>query len=375
MHGGHGSKGRSGPGGPNGDGLTAAAVWDTMSEVRHGWPRMVPSMNEYTVELDNYHGPLDLLLYLIKRDEIDIHDIPIAHITEQYLGYLQKLKRLDINLAGEFLVMAAMLMEIKSAMLTPGEAAVESESAAGEDPTDPRYELVQQLLAYKAFKDAANRLDERLDTFSARFARKPAELRNTETEEREFDLEDVQLYDLVEAFGRMMDQVGLTAAHEVVADDTPIELHMADLADRLERDGAMTLAAVFEGRTHGEMIGLFLALLELVRQRRLVCGQDEAGQIHLSIRPAAEAEAELAAEAEAPARVPADPRNADDFEWVDQAQKKRYIRRLERRAKGEFVEEDEELEADIQELEAEDVTEEDGPDRGGETSTGASPST
>jgi chromatin segregation and condensation protein Rec8/ScpA/Scc1 (kleisin family) len=114
-------------------------------------------MQDYRVELDVYHGPLDLLLYLIKRDEIDINDIPIAPITEQYLAYLQTIKRLDINLAGEFLVMAATLMEIKSAMMMPREAGEEGEETdltAAEDPTDPRYELIQQLLAYKRFKDA-----------------------------------------------------------------------------------------------------------------------------------------------------------------------------------------------------------------------------
>ncbi len=322
-------------------------------------------MSEYKVELDIYHGPLDLLLYLIRRDEIDIHDIPIAHITEQYLQHLATLKRLDINLAGEFLVTAAMLMEIKSAMLAPREGeAVDTERPASEDPSDPRYELIQQLLAYKAFKDAANRLDEHRDEFDARFARQPAAAAVPETEEdqpqRQFDLDDVQLWDLVEAFGRMMEQVGLTAAHEVVADDTPVELHMADLVDRLERDGSMTLQQVFEGRTHGEMIGLFLAMLELVRQRRLRCRQAErGGEIHVALRDKAEAEAELAAEAQSPDRRPADPKNPDDFEWVDRQQKDRYIRRLERRAKGQFVEEDVEFEADLRELEAEEQGEQD----------------
>ncbi len=324
-------------------------------------------MSEYKVELDIYHGPLDLLLYLIKRDEIDIQDIPIAHITDQYLSHLKTLKRLDINVAGEFLVMAATLMEIKSALLAPApgsEIGGDSDLPASEDPTDPRYELIQQLLAYKAFKDAANKLDDQREAFHAKFPRHPAaQDKQSDNEQREFDLDDVQLWDLVEAFGRMMDQVGLTAAHEVVSDDTPIELHMADLVDRLERDGAMTLQQVFDGRTRGEMVGLFLAMLELTRQRRLICWQDvETKLIHVEVRDKAEAEAELAAEAEAPERAPADPKNADDFEWVDETQKKRYIRRLDRRAKGESVEEDEQLEAEIAELEAAEAGEDDVPD-------------
>jgi len=314
-------------------------------------------MQDYRVELDVYHGPLDLLLYLIRRDEIDIHDIPISHITEQYLKYLETIRALDINLAGEFLVMAATLMEVKSAMLSPptGDEGESDESGltAAEDPTDPRYELIHQLLAYKRFKDAAMDLDERRQTFEARFARRPAEADRDQSQTVELDLEDVSLWDLVEAFSRMMDQVGIRRSeHEVVADDTPIELHAADLADRLEREGPMTLQQVFEGRRRGEMVGLFLAMLELVRQRRLHVRQpDPSASIELSLRDADEAEAELKAEAEAPERAPADPSNPDDFAWPDDETRQRYMKRVQRRARGEHVEEDEQFQADLAELE------------------------
>ncbi len=311
-------------------------------------------MQDYRVQLDVYQGPLDLLLYLIRRDEIDIHDIPISPITEQYLEHLRTLKTLDINLAGEFLVMAATLMEIKSAMLAPREQDEDqADLPAAEDPTDPRYELIHQLLAYRRYKDAAHDLEQRKASHEARFARSPVipDFRDERTPE--LDLEDVSLWDLVEAFGRIMDQVGLRDhRHEVVVDDTPIELHAADLVDRLERDGPMTLQAVFEGRQPGEMLGLFLATLELVRQRRLRVRQEQAGEIHLELRPIEEAEAEIAAEAEAESREPADPRDADQFAWPDEQTKQRYQRRQERRARGEQVEEDAELEADIAELEA-----------------------
>src|SRR5262245_18002808 len=122
---------------------------------------------EYRVELDVYNGPLDLLLYLIKRDELDIYDIPIARITESYMKYVEMLKSmsqdggLDINVAGDFLVMAATLMEIKSAMLLPKQQPTDAsgQSSAVQDLTDPRYELVQQLLEYKRFKDTAALLE------------------------------------------------------------------------------------------------------------------------------------------------------------------------------------------------------------------------
>ena len=118
-------------------------------------------MNEYRVELDVYNGPLDLLLYLIKRDELDIYDIPIARITDSYMGYVTHLREfageagLDINVAGDFLVMAATLMEIKSAMLLPKAPPTNADgtTSVAQDLTDPRYELVQQLLEYKRFKE------------------------------------------------------------------------------------------------------------------------------------------------------------------------------------------------------------------------------
>jgi segregation and condensation protein A len=312
-------------------------------------------MPDYRIELDVYHGPLDLLLYLIKRNEVDIHNIPIAPIAEQYMEFLGRLERLDINLAGEFLVMAATLMEIKSATLAPAPAEDPDQAddlAASEDPADPRYELIQQLLAYKRYKDAAHRLDDRRDAFSERFAAAPPAQDADLARRVELDLDDVSMWDLVEAFGRMMEQVGLAAAHhEVVADDTPIELHAADLVDRLERDGPMTLQQIFAGREQGEMIGLFLAMLELVRQRRLLVHQEQrAGEIHIELTDAPAPTDP--AEDDAPDRAAPDPANPDDFDWPDEQTRQRYIRRQQRRARGEFVEEDAELEADIAELEA-----------------------
>src|SRR5690348_5120801 len=137
---------------------------------------------EYRVELDIYNGPLDLLLYLIKRDELDIYDIPISKITDSYLAYLnmaremQDREGLDINVAGEFLVMAATLMEIKSATLLPKAKPTEQEAAnsAAQDVTDPRFELVQQILEYKKLKDSATLLEHRQHEHESRFPRFPA---------------------------------------------------------------------------------------------------------------------------------------------------------------------------------------------------------
>ena len=238
---------------------------------------------EYRVHLPVYDGPLDLLLFLIKRDELDIHDIPIARITETYLQYVKALRedaRLDINLAGEFVVMAATLMEIKSATLLPRpeieEGATSGNSAASE-LADPRADLVRQLLEYKRFKDTARLLERRQELHANRFARAPAGVPGAD-EPPPLDLEEVQVWDLLEAFSTLMKEVGVRGPreHEVLYDDTPLDLHAADIEDRLKRDGRLTLRELVLGRSsRSEMIGVFLAVLELVRQRRVSLGQTE----------------------------------------------------------------------------------------------------
>lgn len=316
-------------------------------------------MEDYRIKLDVYHGPLDLLLYLIKKHEVDVHDIPIAPITEQYLAHVQNLRNLDINIAGEFVVMAATLMEIKSVMMIPREAG-EGEDleaiTAADDPEDPRYELVQQLLAYKRFKDAATALDRRRSEFDARFPRQPApfDKDDRDTQEVELDLEDASVWDLLESFNRLMEQVGHPSKMELEYDDTPLELHADDIVDRLQRDGAMTLQAMFEGRRQGEPLGLFLALLEVLRQRKVRATQDRiAGEIKLEARPQSEWQDLSKEDAAEPIKY--DPQNPDHFDWPDEKTKLRYARRIERRLKGEFIQEDAELDEDIAELEKADA--------------------
>lgn len=324
-------------------------------------------MDDYRVELDVYHGPLDLLLHLIRRDEIDIHDIPIAHVTEQYLRYCQTLKVMDINLAGEFLVMAATLMEIKSAMMArelggePAEEDAASVEAPGAGGGDPRFELVQQLLAYKRFKDAANALEARRELFASRFPRQPAAFEQpkaddaTTPEPPELDIEDVSLWDLMEAFTRLMEQVGGPPRIDLKYDDTPIELHEADILDRLERDGPMALQAMFAGRGVGEMIGLFLATLELLRHGKVRASQEQiGGEIRLELRPASDWMS--LEELDRRPAIKYDPENPDHFDWPDDETRRRYARRIDRRQRGEKIEEDEEFAADVAAMEAEETS-------------------
>jgi segregation and condensation protein A len=238
------------------------------------------AMSDYRVNLDIYNGPLDLLLYLIRRDEVDIYDIPIAAITEQYVKFVDVLKDVDPNLAGEFLVMAATLLELKTRMLlpTPPEDAGEPGALGG----DPRTELVRQLLQYKAFKDAAGDLAQAAADHALRFPRHPA----FADDEAAVDLDEVQVWDLLDAFSRLMASIGKgTIQHEVIYDDTPVELHAEDIMDRLKREGPMTFTKIFEGRTaRGEIVGLFLALLELVRQKKILAVQDSNfGTINIAV--------------------------------------------------------------------------------------------
>ncbi len=238
-------------------------------------------MTDYRVNLDIYNGPMDLLLYLIRREEIDIHDIPIARITEQYCTHVETLKMLDPDLAGEFLVLAATLMEIKTRMLLPAS----QEDAGDEELLDPRVELVRQLLEYKAFKDAAGDLRDAADNQSMRFPRKPTEIEQEEPPGK--DLEEVNIWDLIEAFNDLMTSVGqhLTEA-EIIYDDTPIELHITDILDRLGREGDMTFRQIFAGRIHRtELVGLFLAILELIRRGKITIEQERPfGEIYVYMK-------------------------------------------------------------------------------------------
>jgi segregation and condensation protein A len=274
------------------------------------------TMSEYRVNLDIYNGPLDLLLYLIRREEVDIYDIPIARIMEQYVQHVEVLQRLDPNLAGEFLVMAATLMEIKSRMLLPSPPPEEAEQEGVE--IDPRAELVRQLLEYKAFKDAAGDLEQAASQQALKFPRGPADVQGAK--EAELDLEDAQVWDLLDAFDRMMAAIGQEPGrHEIIYDDTPIELHATDIVDRLQREGSMAFGRIFEGRNNrSEIVGLFLALLELVRQKRVLASQEGSfGEIFVHLNAEGDAqvdsdESETPTPTEAPTPVLQDDQEAHE---------------------------------------------------------------
>ena len=192
------------------------------------------SMDDYRVDLEIFRGPMDLLLHLVKQNEVDICDIPIAKITDQYVQYLELLRMINIDVAADFLVTASTLMEIKSRMLLP-----RSELADGDqDDEDPRDELVRQLMEYKRFKDAARLLDERARVEADYFARLTDDRPSEAGAKEDLPLGNVELWDLLEAFGRLMRATMAAHPSNIVYDDTPIAVLMDRLLRKLREQGA-----------------------------------------------------------------------------------------------------------------------------------------
>ncbi|MBI9017848.1 MAG: segregation/condensation protein A [Phycisphaerae bacterium] len=250
---------------------------------------------KYRVQLDIYNGPLDLLLYLIRRDEIDITDIPIVSITHQYVKYIEVIKEINLELAGDFIVMAATLMEIKSAMLIPRDEVSEGEE--GEDLSDPRLELVKQLLEYKKYKDASTVLDDSAVEQAMRYHRPLADLKRVKKElksEQELDMESVQIWDLMDAFQRLMKGILANTGHEVIHDYTPIDVYEVHVLDMAQQKKSLRFEDVFATvKTRMECMGLFLSLLELMRQK-LVRIEQEKTFGHIYVFPLTDEPAELA---------------------------------------------------------------------------------
>jgi len=221
----------------------------------------------YNVNLEIFEGPLDLLLYLIKRDHLNIHDIPIAQITVQYLEYMDLMRLLDLNVAGEFLVMAATLMHIKSKMLLPPD---ETESDDPEEQ-DPRAELVRKLLEYKKFKEAAGFL-EQCETVQVKIYKRPAGPLPVEPEEEVFF--EASLFDLITAFSKALHDVPRDIFREIIEDEFTVEGKIHDLLHLLVKEQKVSLQKLFElSKNKYEVIAIFLAVLELIRQKEVVAAQ------------------------------------------------------------------------------------------------------
>lgn len=222
------------------------------------------------VRLANFDGPLDLLLHLIKTNAMDIYDIPMVEITDQYLAALEKMEQLNLEIAGEFLLMAASLMHIKSKMLLPMAAEDDSE----DEPLDPRAELVRRLLEYQRYKQAARDLEQLpwldRDTFGSRlplldFAAEPC----VETVGT-----DVGIYQLAAAFHRLMQQSNVVIVHEVMREQLSVRDYIEKILTRLAACKRLALGDFLPpGATRQELVVTFLAMLELVKMRLLAVSQ------------------------------------------------------------------------------------------------------
>jgi segregation and condensation protein A len=248
------------------------------------------SLEAYPVRLDNFEGPLDLLIHLIKKNEVNIYDIPIVLITRQYLDYLELMRELDLDVAGEFLVMAATLIHIKSRMLLP------RPDPAQEDPgEDPREMLVQRLLEHQRYKAAAELLHEKETLREAQWARPDGRVAAIAGEEYEPELE-VDLFTLLAAFRDVLERAKKRPKVTLPPEQVSIETRISQILGRLSETEACGFEDLFEDAgSRGDLIVTFLALLEMIRLRLIRIFQaGSCGPIRIYKKPGAAAAASLA---------------------------------------------------------------------------------
>ncbi len=218
----------------------------------------------YIIKLEKFEGPLDLLLYLIKKAEIDIYDIPIHEITEQYLRYLQLMKRLDINITAEFLVMAAKLMYIKSKMLLPVESDIEDEYFE-----DPRTELVHQLLEYQKFKEAAKELEDRHLSQTYLYFRMQNQIKFDFFDDND-NWVDIKLIDLINIFNKLINDTRNENLEFYVPDTVTVGMKIDEILNILEEKEEIDFSDLFKDEIKvSEIVVTFLAILELVKIRKI----------------------------------------------------------------------------------------------------------
>jgi segregation and condensation protein A len=229
----------------------------------------------YKVKTEIFEGPMDLLVYLIKKNEVSIYDIPIASITRQFLDYIEWLKILNINLAGDFLYMAAILTNIKSRTLLP------SHSAGENDDEDPRAEITRALEEYMRIKSAAEGLTTRPILNEDIFARTTD--KKIFRQEADADLIEVGLFELIDAFQKVLDKLPASSRMMLARDEISIKDKIAEIVERLEEKRSLTFSELLEQASgKSEIIAIFLALLEMVKMQLVSIRQHlESGVIRL----------------------------------------------------------------------------------------------
>jgi segregation and condensation protein A len=226
---------------------------------------------EFRVQLDSYHGPVDLLLYLVRKQELEAVELPLARIAEQFLEFVAVLTVLDVDAVGEFLDAASTLLELKSRDVLPQVEELE------EDLESPRHDLVRKLLEFKKYRDAATRLEEHAHEWRQQFPRIARDLPTRQITAADQPITGVELWDLVSAFGRVMREKldANQAATNIRYDDTPIHVFMEQIYSRLmESDSSVAFSELFPGPVHkSTLVGMFLGVLELTRQLHALAEQ------------------------------------------------------------------------------------------------------
>jgi segregation and condensation protein A len=245
-------------------------------------------MADYKVQFEVFEGPLDLLLYLIKKEEVDIYEVNLTRLATQFIEYVEVMRTLDLEIAGEFLVMASTLMYIKSRELLPREQQVENpEEDEGEDP---RWELIRQLVEYKKFKDAAAQLQAREWEQENTFPRLP--IRAEIPAPAAAPPAEASIFDLINAVSEVLKRLGKREdLREIFEDKWSVSEKIEFLVKLTTEKGSVKFSELFSGATsRTEVVCTFLALLELIRLKQLVCLQSaDFGEIEITRAPAVEA--------------------------------------------------------------------------------------
>ena len=230
----------------------------------------------FRIELPIYRGPIDLLLYLVRRQEVSLMETALSKVVDQYLAYLEILKELDLADVGDFIELASILVELKSQAVLPKV----NDEVEEEQIEDPQSELVERLLQYKEIRDAAAILDEMGSRWQQRYERMSDDLPKRRIDPGDQPIVDLEIWDLVSAFGRIMREAAGPPPTDVIYDDTPIHVYMQRIHEKLGDEERVVLTDLIDGGIHkSSLIGWFLATLELTRHHGAAVEQDEHGDI------------------------------------------------------------------------------------------------
>lgn len=238
----------------------------------------------YRVQLNNFEGPLDLLLFFIKRDELDIYDIPISYITKEFLEYIHLMEELDLDVASEFILMASMLMSIKAKMMLPREDSEDDEI----DESDPRYELVQRLLEYKRYKEMSEKMADMDEETRKRYMRGYPEADDVEKQATGEALQDVTMFDLIAAFKKVLQDIERkNIVHHVEKVSTTVEEQAEFVLNRLQEGGRQTfmeICSTLKNKIY--VVVTFLAVLEMIKEQQInLFLEEDPTKFYIDLKP------------------------------------------------------------------------------------------